>query len=242
MQIFTTIGFKGGIGRTLAAAALSFGLASTGARVAVLDAGHSVELDGAGKSKFTGIGSAPKASELQKWVDDINQNVKGFGSLQYSKATSGSYLRASVGQLECEGFDYLVIDTPAHQSTSVFEAIERSSALIAPVRNLSVAKAVKESLANEFIPILERTTFLFLGEGSPEMFQQALEDCSFLSSVLPCHLPHDYGDREPVPLSNGSVTDLQWLAACASLASEAINIVEPSAAQGRNRPMLGAFS
>ncbi len=241
MQIFTMIGFKGGIGRTTAAAALSFGLASKGARVAVLDAGHSVELDDAGKSRFSGIGSAPKTSELQKWVDDIDQSTSGIGAIQYLRALSGSYLRASVRQLECEGFDYLVIDTPAHQSTGVFEAVERSAALIAPVRNLSVAKAVKDSLVNEFIPILERTTFLFLGERSPAMCQQALKDCSCLSSVLPCSLPDD-DDWEPVPLSDGTVTDLQWQAACMSLASEAINMVDQSAAQGRNLPMLGAFN
>lgn len=229
MRIFTIIGFKGGIGRTTAAAALSYGLASKGARIALLDGGHSVELDDAGKSRFAGIGSVPQTTELQKWVDDIHQGKVGFGSLQYLRALSGSYLSASVRQLEREGFDYLVVDTPAHQTTSVFEAVERSSALISPVRNLSVAKAVKDSLANEFMPILERTSFLFFGEGNPETFQHALEGCSFLSSLLPCHLPCDDDDWEPVPLFDGSVTDLQWQAACMSLAAEAINIVDQSA-------------
>lgn len=202
MQVFTTIGFKGGIGRTTAAAALSFGLASTGARVAVLDAGHSIELDDAGKSKFTGIGSAPQTTELQKWVNNIDQNAKDFGSLQYLRATSGSYLRAVVVQLQNEGFDYVVIDTSAHQSTSVFTAIECSSLLIAPVRNLNIARAVRDSLANEFIPILDRTSFLYLGERSPETCLGALEDCSFLSTVLPCDLLDDNEDWELVPLSD----------------------------------------
>jgi hypothetical protein len=229
VRIFTIIGFKGGIGRTTAAAALSFGLASKGARVAVLDAGHSVQLDDAGKSKFTGVGSAPQTSELQKWVDCIDQNTMDLGSLQYLRATSGSYLRASVGQLEREGFDYLVIDTPAHQCASVFEAVERSAALIAPVRNLSVAKAVKDSFANEFVSIVDRTSFLFLGERNSVMCKQAVEDCSFLSTVLPCQVLDDEDDWQPVPVSDGSVTDLQWQAACTSLASEAIDIVEQSA-------------
>ena len=239
VRIFTIIGFKGGIGRTTAAAALSFGLASKGARVAILDAGHSVELDDAGKSKFTGIGSAPETTELQKWVDDIDQNAKDFGSLQYLRAKSGPYLRASVRQLEYEGFDYLVIDTPAHQSTGVFEAVERSAALIAPVRNLSVAKAVKDSLANEFIPILGRTSFLLLGERNPADFNQALEGCSFLSSVLPCHFRDDDENWEPVPLSNGSVIDLEWQAACISLAYEVAKITDQGADNDQTRPVLG---
>jgi hypothetical protein len=118
--------------------------------------------------------------------------------------------------------------------------VERSSALIAPVRNLSVAKAVKDSLANEFVPILDRTTFLFFGEQRPELCEQALEGCSFLSSALPCHLCDDDDNWEPVPLSNGTVIDLEWQAACTSLAFEAIYMVDRSASREPNLPMLGA--
>lgn len=55
MHVISFIGFKGGIGRTSGAAALSVGLAAMGMRVAVIDAGFAVPLASMKKQELTDL-------------------------------------------------------------------------------------------------------------------------------------------------------------------------------------------
>jgi septum formation inhibitor-activating ATPase MinD len=119
LHMIACLGFKGGSGRTTTSAALAFGLAAMGQRVALVDAGFAVPLQERFLGQERGFGSPPEHSTLSQWIDAIQVGPTGDGHIQYIRASTVGYLEVVLDQLWEESWTYAVIDTPAHQTGPV---------------------------------------------------------------------------------------------------------------------------
>ncbi len=183
LHIISCLGFKGGTGRTTTSAALAFGLASIGQRVALVDAGYAVPLEE--RLVSTGHGAVPDHSILGRWAETMQAGSICEGDIQYIRATTAPYLKAVLNQLRRENWTHVVIDTPAHQTASVFEAAGRSSLLIIPARNAPDAKEVKDLLPDELLIRQDRLRCLVAGSEQSQSVRAAFSPLLVLTSELP---------------------------------------------------------
>ena len=218
LHIVTLLGFKGGAGRTTSAAALAYGLASLGYHVALIDAGHAVPLKERVLSECRGRGTPPEESSLSKWADCLPPDTNSSGHIQYIRASTTAYLEAVIDQLWCEDWHYAVIDTPAHQAASVFEAAGQSSLLIIPARTSSDAITVREALPAEFMDRHHTLRCLVAGPERPGEVREALAPLTVLRSEL----PYDTRSAGVVPIS---VSNVAWQKCCLRLANEVAELV-----------------
>ncbi|WP_371168807.1 cellulose synthase operon protein YhjQ/BcsQ [Aliiroseovarius sp. 2305UL8-7] len=220
LHIITLLGFKGGAGRTTSAAALAYGLASLGYHVALIDAGHAVPLQERVLSESRGRGAPPEESLLFKWADCLPPDAILDGHNQYIRATTTAYLGAVIDQLRLEGWDYAIIDTPAHQTAAVFEAAGQSSLLIVPARTSSDAIVVREALPAEFMDRHHTLRCLVAGTDRPSDVRNAFAPLT----VLRTELPHDTASTSVVPISASSG---EWQICCSRLAREVAELAAP---------------
>jgi hypothetical protein len=225
LHTISCLGFKGGAGRTTTAAALAVGLASIGQHVALIDAGYSVPLEERLLSNGRGYGAVPDHSILGQWAETSQAGSFCGGQLQYIRATTATYLEAVLDQLWLENWTHAVVDTPAHQTASVFEAASRSSLLIIPARNASDAKEIRDRLPDEFLIRQDRLRCLVAGSEQPLSVRAAFSPLPILKSELPFDpsfagfIPHQNIRK------NHNRTESNWQSRCNQLANEVVDLI-----------------
>lgn len=217
--------FQGGAGRTTTAAALAVGLASIGQRVAVIDAGYAVPLEERLVSAGRGHGAVPDHSVLGRWAETAQAGCFCGGEVQYIRATTAAYLRVVLDQLSQENWTYAVVDTPAHQTASVFEAADKSSLLIVPARSASDAKEIRDRLPDEFLIRQDRLRCLVTGAEQPQEVRAAFSPLPVLETELPFDtnflgfIPHQDRDK------GQNASKRQWQRWCIQLADEVLELI-----------------
>ncbi|MDW3223420.1 MAG: AAA family ATPase [Paracoccaceae bacterium] len=225
MHTISCLGFKGGAGRTTTAAALAVGLVSIGQRVALIDAGYAVPLEEQLVITGRGHGAVPDHSVLGRWAETAQNGSFCGGELQYIRATTAPYLKVVLDQLWRENWAYAIVDTPAHQTASVFEAADRSSLLIAPARNASDAREIRDRLPDEFLIRQDRLRCLVAGAEQPQKVRAAFSPLSILTTELPFEsnflgfIPHHNRNKSQ------STSKDHWQRRCIQLADEVLELI-----------------
>ncbi|SFF73405.1 cellulose synthase operon protein YhjQ/BcsQ [Roseobacter denitrificans] len=241
LHTVTLTGFKGGVGRTTGAAALAHGLAAIGHSVALIDAGHAVPLQEEVLSKNRGRGSSPDETLLQRWATRLASGCQSGSQVQYIRTSTAAYLESVLGQLRREAWHFAVVDTPAHQTPSVFQAMGQSSLLLVPARDAADACAVSRDLPEEFLDGYHTLRCLVAGSSNPSSVRQAFAPLPVLKTELPyqpdlCASVISSSTPAAAPISNE-----EWHTGCLSLAREAVELVERRN-ECSTRPNLGLMA
>lgn len=172
-----------------------------------------------------GHGAAPDHSTLGRWGEAAQAGSLCDGEVQYIRATTAAYLKVVLDQLCQENWTYAVVDTPAHQTSSVFEAADRSSLLIVPARNASDAKETKDRLPEEFLTRQDRLRCLVAGAEQPQNVRAAFSPLPILTTELPFDpnfsgfIPHQ--DRN----KSQNMSKDHWQRWCIQLANEVLEMI-----------------
>lgn len=239
LHTITFLGFKGGIGRSASAAALAHGLAALGYHVALVDAGHAVPLLEQVMSEQRGRGLPPDQSSLLKFSERIARSNHTDGSVQYIRATTAAHLETVIEQLWREDWHYAVVDTPAHQTASVFEAAGQSSLLVIPARYEIDAIEVRETLPSEFLERHHLLRCIVVGSDGSEAVRNAFAPLKMLATELPRTSAFaSTSVRET--LSDDHERDA-WLSSCSELAHEVVELM-PRQRQLARQASSGVFA
>ena len=149
MRITTTIGFKGGIGRSSVVMALVMALLEMGRRVRVVDASHAIPIfesmpDG---TPISGEGrgyEAPAESPLEAWGRPLQRMLQfedREGQLRATSATNSADARSAADEVREEGYDVCLFDTPPYEVPAVRAIVALSHLVLVPARNSSEADA-----------------------------------------------------------------------------------------------------
>jgi hypothetical protein len=204
---------------------MAVGLASTGQRVALIDAGYAVPIEERLVSTGRGHGAVPDNSTLGRWAETAQAGSISCGEVQYIRATTAAYLKVVLDQLWRENWDYAVVDTPAHQTASVFEAADRSSLLIVPARNVSDAKEIMDRLPDEFLTRKDRLRCLVAGAEQSQDVRAAFSPLPILKTELPFDpnfqgfIPHQ--DRS----KSQNMSRDNWERWCIQLVDEVLDLI-----------------
>ena len=221
LHTIACLGFKGGSGRTTTSAALAFGLAAMGQRVALVDAGFAVPLQERFLGQERGFGAPPEHSTLSQWIDAIQVGPTGDGYIQYIRASTVGYLESVLDQLWNESWTYAVIDTPAHQTASVFEAVVNSAILLLPARSASDAKEVKDRLPREWLIEKKKLKCVVAGSERSKTVRAAFAPLSVLTSEL----PYDQAFSGFIPHQPHDTSGNAWQDCCVQLAQEVMGLI-----------------
>lgn len=153
MHVVSFIGFKGGIGRTTSAAALSVGFATMGMRVAVIDAGFAVPLVERNRSQFDGLGSIPLEKRLRHTIEERSLALSSENQPFVRSVASTAHFEDVIEELRMAGCSHVVVDTPAHQVPVVFATALISSLFIVPLRHPVDVQCVKQALRTILLPL-----------------------------------------------------------------------------------------
>ncbi|WP_372572632.1 hypothetical protein [Ruegeria jejuensis] len=239
LHTITFLGFKGGIGRSASAAALAHGLAALGYHVALVDAGHAVPLQEHILSEQRGRGLPPEESSLFKFSERIARSNHTDGRVQYIRATTAAHLETVIEQLWCEDWHYAVVDTPAHQTASVFEAAGQSSLLIIPARYQVDAIEVRETLPPEFLERHHLLRCMVVGSDGSEALRAAFAPLMTLATELPCTPTFAHATARETFSDDVEMGD--WLASCLAFAHEVVELM-PRQEQLAGHPPTGVFA
>lgn len=221
LHTISCLGFKGGSGRTTTSAALAFGLAAMGQKVALIDAGYAVPLEERFLGQERGYGSPPESSILCQWVNAIQIAPTGDGHIQYIRASTAGYLEVVLDQLWEESWTYAVIDTPAHQTASVFEAAGRSSLLLLPARNAPDAREIRDRLPEEWLIQKDQLKCVVAGSERSKTVRAAFAPLPVLTSEL----PYDQVFSGFIPHQPHDILGDTWQDCCVQLAQEVMGLI-----------------
>lgn len=223
LHVISFIGFKGGIGRTTGAAALSVGFAALGMRVAAIDAGFAVPLDEKDCPKFDGLGGLPSVGQLRHLIEERPLALSSESSPLSRRVASTAYFEDVIEDLRRAGCSHVVVDTPAHQVPVVFASASRSSLLIVPIREPADVPYVTASVEGDFVAASGNLRFLISGTLQPREIRHLLHPRTVLNTELPHCLFTSAGNDSPIV---GQSHDEGWQDECVSLAREVLEILE----------------
>lgn len=145
--------------------------------------------------------------------------------IQYVRATTAAYLKVVLDQLWRENWDYAVVDTPAHQTASVFEAADRSSLLIVPARNASDANEIKDRLPDEFLIRQDSLRCLVSESERPQNVRAAFSPLPIMATDLPFDpsftgfIPHQNHGKDQ------NTSEGRWQPLCIELVNEVLELI-----------------
>jgi len=223
LHVISFIGFKGGIGRTTGAAALSVGFAAMGMRVAVIDAGFAVPLDEQNCPQFDGLGSLPSVGHLQHLIEEGPHSLSAESHPAIRKVASTAYFENAIDELRRAGCSHVVVDTPAHQVPVVFATALKSSLLIVPIRDPADVPCVTASVEGDFVAVSTDLRFMIASTSQSQKIRHLLHPRTILNTELPHGL---FLTVEDDRLIVGQGHDPDWQDKCVSLAYEISKILE----------------
>lgn len=223
MHVISFIGFKGGIGRTTSAAALSVGFATMGMHVAVIDAGFAVPLVERNCSKFDGLGSIPSKRRLQRTIEERPLALPAENRPFVRSVASTAHFEDVIEELRVAGCSHVVVDTPAHQVPVVFATALISSLLIVPIRYPVDAPCVSASVEDDFVATSGSLRFLISNTLQSREIRHLLHPRAILNTELPHCLFQTVEDDSPIA---GQAHVQDWQNSCVSLACEVSKLLE----------------
>jgi len=176
-------------------------------------------------STGSGHGAGPDHTILGRWAETVQAGSFYEGDIHYIRATTAPYLKTVLNQLRRENWTFVVVDTLAHQTASVFEAAGRSALMIIPARNASDANEIKDRLPDEFLIRQDRLRCLVAGSEQSQSVRAAFSPLLVLTPELPFDpsftgvIPHQNSNTDRSTSEGGR---RRW---CIQLADEVLKLI-----------------